>query len=330
MTEDLMRMARSIKACKAPVSSFRPNCLAAMISLAGVTFFIFSFQPQPAGAHLGAKAFQVPQLSPSVAMAPIVPSVPSSPEAVSNSASAIPTGLTGKEALKLKHVLLEKGRARLEKISDYTATFVKQERIDGSDIQEVQTIHLKLRHQPFSVYMKWLVGPVGQEVLYVDGLHENRMLVKKGGRMGKLLPVVKIDPTGSLAMAEARHPVTDAGLLTLTAKVLSYSTRDLTLEEGIECQMISGPIHNRPCHCFIVNYASVNIDPLYRKSITYVDEQLLLPIHIKNFGWPQDNAAAPDDSEDLLEYYAFTDVQFDRRLADADFDHQNKQYTFKR
>lgn len=260
--------------------------------------------------------------------------------ATSDSAATLPSAesspeMKGRPALELKLSMLEQGRARLEKIGDYTATFIKQERIDGSDLQDVHTIHMKVRHEPFSVYMKWLVGPVGQEVLYVNGQHDNRMLVKKGGRMGKLLPVVKLDPTGTLAMAESRHPVTDAGLLTLTVQIVKYSTRDVELQEGITCRMIRTQIHNRRCHCFFVDYASTQVDPLYRKSITYIDEELSIPIYIKNFAWPSESGSAAagesqNPDEDLIEYYAYTDIQFDRRLAESEFDHSNKQYSFKR
>src|SRR5579871_485780 len=211
-------MARSLTGRRASGGSFRPNCLAAAIALAAGGIFVFSFQPQPAGAHLGAKALQTPRVNTSAVVMTSYPGQANSDPATSMPSVSATPALKGKPALTLKFEMLEKGRAKLEGVSDYTATFIKQERVDGSDLQEVQTIHMKLRHAPFSVYMKWLVGPVGQEVLYVDGLHDNRMLVKKGGRMGKLLPSVKLDPHGSLAMGESRHPVTDAGLLTLTAK----------------------------------------------------------------------------------------------------------------
>jgi len=74
---------------------------------------------------------------------------------------------------------------------------------------------------------------------------------------------------------------------------------------------------------------------VYRKSITYIDEEHSLPISLKNYAWSDDNGgsaegAQQDPDQDLIEYYAYTDIQFDKRLAEEEFDHQNKQYAFKR
>ena len=100
-------------------------------------------------------------------------------------------------ALQLHLALLELGKTRIEKSPDYTATFVKRERLDGEDLQEMQTMQLKLRHKPFSLYLKWQEGgDVGREILYVDGQHEQRMLVHPGGLKGKLLPDLKLEPNG--------------------------------------------------------------------------------------------------------------------------------------
>ena len=40
---------------------------------------------------------------------------------------------------------------------------------------------VKVRHEPFSIYLKWLSGEVGREVLYVDGANDGEMFVRSGG-----------------------------------------------------------------------------------------------------------------------------------------------------
>ncbi len=61
-------------------------------------------------------------------------------------------------AMNYHLALLELARYKLKSFPDYTCTFTKQERVDGQDLSDVQTMQLKLRHQPFSVYMKWEEG----------------------------------------------------------------------------------------------------------------------------------------------------------------------------
>ena len=47
----------------------------------------------------------------------------------------------------------------------YKRWYEREERIDG-EMKEPQQMELKLRHAPFSVYMKWLNGDKGRELLY--------------------------------------------------------------------------------------------------------------------------------------------------------------------
>ena len=55
---------------------------------------------------------------------------------------------------------------------------------------------LKIRHTPFSVYMKWHEGTdIGREVLFIEGQLDDKLLVSPGN----VLPTVKLDPYGDLA-----------------------------------------------------------------------------------------------------------------------------------
>src|SRR5262249_11735785 len=124
-------------------------------------------------------------------------------------------------ALQLHVALLDLGKHRIEDFPDYTATFLKQERVDGV-LRDLETIQLKLRHKPFSVYMKWLEGgDEGRQVLFVEGQNDDKLQVRLGGIKSRL-PVVKLKPTDSLAMQESRHPITEMGLLELTSQVHKF------------------------------------------------------------------------------------------------------------
>ena len=48
-----------------------------------------------------------------------------------------------------------RGAGRVEKIQDYSATVIKRERISGK-LSEPEYLFIKIRHKPFSVYLKFL------------------------------------------------------------------------------------------------------------------------------------------------------------------------------
>ena len=235
-------------------------------------------------------------------------------------------------ALLLNLLLLENGCNRLEKKSDYTADFFKQECVDGTT--ETQVIDLKLRHQPFSVYMKWLVGDKGRELLYVDGQNNGKLLVKLGGLKGRFLPCLKLDPNGSVAMQESRHPITKAGLLNLARESIFYRQREIVKPKlEVRCRMLDNQtFHERPCYCFILNFNTPEVAEPYRKTIQYIDKELSLPVCVKTYGWPSDDAAdSPNlDEETLIEHFSYTNIHFNQQLADLDFDRRNKNYSLRR
>jgi hypothetical protein len=80
---------------------------------------------------------------------------------------------------------------------------------------------------------------------------------------------------------------------------------------------------DRDCDCWIVEYDDPDVEPTYRKMITYVDKELALPISVRNYGWPEEGVETSDvaalDEATLIEYYGYTEIRFETRLSDADF-----------
>ena len=81
---------------------------------------------------------------------------PTTPVAAPQAAPAAPFDLTqrpGEHPLAPAIRVLTDVLANIDQnIRDYSCTFIKRERLDG-DLGEPQHIMLKVRHQPFSVYM---------------------------------------------------------------------------------------------------------------------------------------------------------------------------------
>jgi hypothetical protein len=333
------------KAVRIPPGEPRLNFLAALIGAMALGILFLTFHATPAGAGLDNSALSGPQLAVS-AYGPTTALSPASSAASQDNLSSLSIEELNRRiqreihgsrlSLRLHIALLEVGRNRIENIPDYTATFLKQERVDGDDLQDLQTIQLKMRHKPFGCYMKWLEGgDIGREVLFAEGQYDDRMQVRLGGKKA-ILGVLKLDPTGSMAMKESRHPITEMGLLQLTDLVLQYRKRDYEQNpKGVRWEMIPDQkFLDHVCDCWVVEYDNTEVEKVYRKSITYIDRELSLPICIKNFGFPAEGENFADatalDEATFIEYYGYTDVQFKDRLTDGDFDKKNADYKFRR
>ena len=70
---------------------------------------------------------------------------------------------------------------------------------------------MKVRHEPFSVYMHFDEPHAGREVIFVEGRNNNNLLVHEAG-FASLIGTLELEPTGSQAMAENRYPITKAGI----------------------------------------------------------------------------------------------------------------------
>ena len=313
-----------------PAGAPRLNILALLICAMALGILLLTFHVTPAGTGLDASAKAAPQLRISMpAASPVLagPKNAAGAPSIEELNRQIHSAIHGSRlALQLHVALLEVGKHRIKHFPDYTATFLKQERVEGDDLQDLQTIQLKMRHSPFSVHMEWIEGgDVGRKVLFVAGQFDDKMQVRLGGKKGSVLPIMKLEPAGSLAMKESRHPVTEMGLLELTELILKYRKRDLTLKDGVRWQMIPDQkFLDRPCDCWVTEYQKREVEQVYRKTITYIDKELSLPVCVRNFGWPADSEAVDDpaafDEATLIEYYGYTDIRFEHRLSDADFD----------
>lgn len=233
--------------------------------------------------------------------------------------------LNGRDALLKQTRLLEQGLRQIETLSDYSAKFAKQERIEGVMTEPI-IMEVKIRQEPFAIYMKWLKGDdVGRQVAYVDGENNNRMMVKFGGVKGRMIPTLKLNPMGEMAMSEARYPITEMGLKKMIERILEFRYRDLKLSQGVECRMLDARmLKHKDCCCFEINYDAPDVSPKFRKSYIHICKETCLPIFVKNFGWPLDGAEAVTgkelDEQTLLECYSYSDISTDSRLSTGAFE----------
>ncbi len=315
----------------------KANGLAGMIAFGALGILYLEAPPVPAGSgilRLGAAKSRAIVLQTSAAA--------SAPQAMASISGATPEPATGTELatgpeqqiatrLQRKIEMLEAGRKFLQDCPDYTAVFSKQELV-GNQLLDLQDIYLKCRHRPFSVYLLWLSGDEGREVLYVDGANDGRMVVHGGGWKARL-PALTISPDSSLAMQESRYPVTKAGLLGTVDITLSVHAEDLAKNRLSRCEQLADQeFDGRMCATFLTEYKNAATSPTYRKSVTLIDKEWNVPLYTRNFGWPNPGETATGEELDdatLIEFYTFTEVAFRQELATAEFDRGHEEYQFK-
>src|SRR5262249_48013788 len=100
---------------------------------------------------------------------------------------------------------------RFQTVADYTCTFIKRERVGGRLLPQ-HVMHMKVRTHPQSIYLKFETPNAGREAIYIEGRNSGRVVAHDVGFFKLLTGTMHLDPKGSMAMEECRHPVTEAGI----------------------------------------------------------------------------------------------------------------------
>lgn len=236
------------------------------------------------------------------------------------------SAISGRPAMTLLLDSLRDAKARLIAARGYTAVLSKTERIDGK-LGAEQVLEMKCRNEPFGVYFKFRTPEPGKEVVYSAGHYDDCVIAHGTGFSRRLVPRLKVAPTSAIAMSGNRHPITEAGLLNLTNRLIGFREMDLSDPEaettldrvrddsGREwLRSVHTHPHQKPERPFGV------VEVLY-------DPETRIPVHIKNYDWLTPGEAGPPK---LAETYRYDDLKLGAELSDADFDPANPAYGFSR
>ena len=316
------------------------NFMATLLVLGAIGAFGVMDDPQPVGADPIASrpiAATILPILPSFsapAPLPLAPSPASSgksvetvaaPTAASPAPAVDPHKLTGRWAMQVSMMLMQQGMEKFSQVPYYRAKFFKQELVKGT-LLEGQEIDLKMGHSPFSVYMKFRSGDKGRQAIYVDGQHDNQLLVQPGGVAGRLSGTLKFPINADLVMAENRYPVTQVGLVELARTITAKQIEDLNRNSPFYCELSDdASFEDRPCYKLLVGFSVPVADREYRKAEILIDKELKMPICVRNFGWGPKGEPVPDE-ESLIEHYAYSEIEATDALSSNDFDPKNKKY----
>lgn len=212
----------------------------------------------------------------------------------------------------------------LEQVNDYTCVFTKRERIDGK-LQEPQTLEMKVRREPFSVYLKYLKpdDKAGTEAIYVHGKNDNKVVAHSTG-LQRLAGTLKLDPTSDWAMTGSLHPITDAGLHNLTARMIAVGRAELPFGE-CDVQQFGARIDGREVTGLQVVHPYRRDSFRYHVARSYYDNEWGIPVRNEVYDWP----SRPGEQPPLIGEYTYTNLRFNVGLTDRDFDPNNPAYGYR-
>jgi hypothetical protein len=211
-----------------------------------------------------------------------------------------------------------------ERIVDYMAILIKQECVDG-ELKNVEHMFVKVRHEPFSVYLRFL-GPEkvqGQEALYVEGQNDGK-LIAHGVGLKSVFGTRALDPNGYLAMKGNKYPITDIGIVNLVDKLIEVGEQDVKYGECKVNYYENAKVNDRVCTCVEVIHPVPRTNFRFHIARIFIDNELNLPIHYASYDWPKKEGEKPP----LIETYTYNNLRLNVGLTDHDFDRHNQKYNF--
>jgi outer membrane lipoprotein-sorting protein len=210
--------------------------------------------------------------------------------------------------------LLSKIESHYAKIEDYSALFLKQERVNEKLLPK-ESVLLKFK-KPLQVYMKWTHGPT-KEAIYVEGQNGNKVIAHCDGAGAGL--TWTLDPKGSILKEDNRHIITDIGFGFIINMMRVNIPKAIKHQELEITRLADDTFEGRPTTALEAKFSPKDGRSYYATRIVcHVDKEYLVPVWISCF----------DEKDALLEQYGYKDVKINVGLTEMDFSKKNPNYQF--
>jgi hypothetical protein len=238
-------------------------------------------------------------------------------------AAGVPPPQAGPNEHPLAPVLrwAEEGLPVIESLKDYSATLVRRERIRGK-LSKYEYVFVKIRHQPFSVYARFLspASVKGQEVVYVAGQNQGNLWAHRAH-----MPIkVSLNPQGMIAMAGRHYPLTEIGLVNLVRRLAEVGRQDVRYGECTVKYFTAAKLNQRVCTVIQVAHPVPRDVFRFHLARVFVDDELKMPIRYESYDWPSEPGGEPE----LIEEYSYLDLKLNNGFTDLDFSTLNPDYRF--
>jgi hypothetical protein len=215
--------------------------------------------------------------------------------------------------------LIHEAQKAYQSIRDYTCLLVKRERVNGVLPPET-VMDMKVRTQPFSVYLKWIQprNEAGQEVCYVAGRNDGKMRVHPKGVLGSFAGFVSLDINDPRVRQTSRRSITEAGIgNTIERFVRAWETER---RDNLTTQVHIGEYeynHRRCVRVETIHPNNANGHFLYYRDVIYFDKETHLPIRLEFYDWPRQTG----DAGQMVEMYSFANMRINVGLGEEVFNH---------
>lgn len=236
--------------------------------------------------------------------------------------SVCPPGHPLREPLNFAYQAWE----QMASIRDYTCRFVKRERIDGKLLPH-EFMFLKVRHEPFSVYL-YSMGPSrpqGDEAIYIEGRNNGMVLAHTTGIRDRIAGTIELKPTSPRLMNDNIYPLTNIGIQNLLRKMIGFFEYE---SHYGECEMEIFPevkVDGRSCSCVQVVHPVPRRNFKFHLVRSYYDDEYKIPIRFEAYAWPRQPGGPPV----LMEEYSYLDLKLNQHLTDEDFNVNDPRYGFR-
>jgi len=217
--------------------------------------------------------------------------------------------------------LASESLAALDKLEDYSATFIKSELL-GRKLNNSR-MELKLREEPFSVYLKFLQPSTGREVIYVQGENKDQLQVHDVG-FASLAGTLSLDPKGSLAMDGNRYPVSQIGMRNMLIKLVDTWVAERQFSGMTVNLFPNARIGDLSCKAVEVSHQTHHAKARFQLTRLFFDADKNWPVRVQAYNFP----GKRDKESPLAEDYMYADVKPNNGFQKIDFSIKNPKYQF--
>lgn len=220
--------------------------------------------------------------------------------------------------LKLAYAGLE----AVKEVKDYQAVLTKREYLGKRLV--TQQVEIKIRHQPFSVYLKFREPFAGREVLFVEGKNNNSLLAHEGSGLSSLIGTVTLPVNSRDAMKGNKYPITMIGIENMVETLIKQWESETQYGECEVKYYPNAKLGNVTCRVVETSHPTPRKQFRFKRTRLYLEKETNLPIRCECYGFP----ARPGGQSPLLEEYTYTNLRTNTGLTDYDFDRRNPNYHF--
>jgi hypothetical protein len=214
------------------------------------------------------------------------------------------------------------------RVQDFTCVLVKRERVNGR-LGEHEWLDMRVRCRrvrngrvvtPQSIYARWLAPTrlENRQLLYVAGRNDDKMLVRRGGQRFSYV-TVSVSLFGEQARAESNFPITESDVVCLSRRLIYQAYDEMRLDPqgtNTKVSFINGAkVDGRVCTLIRILHPRRQAGLPYHRANIFIDDELLLPIRVEAYDWPDQAGGSPP----LIEECTYQDLRLNVGLSDAHF-----------